>query len=68
MCFSIKCEGNCLIPCESVISNSSPCGKRKTMEEWKMWEGFLVYCAVEIIENENGTEIIEDENGTELPT
>ena len=72
MCSSIKCEANCLIPRESVIRNSSPCGKRKTWKNGRCERVFLhivqISEPVEIIENENSTEILEDENDTELPS
>ena len=75
MCVSIKCEGNCLIPSESVMSDSSNCGKRKTWKNGRCERVFLnivqtfrISDPVEIIKNENGTEILENENNTELPS
>ena len=73
MCVSIKCEGNCLIPRESVISDSSNCGKRRTWRNGRCERSIFLYIVrisdpVKIIKNENGTEILENENDTELPS
>ena len=74
MCVSIKCEGNCLIPTESVMSNSSNCGKRKTWKNGRCERVFLYIVQtsripdpVEINKNKNGTEILENEIDNELP-
>ena len=69
-----KCEGNCLIPRENVISDSSNCGKHKTWRNGRCERRVFLYIVqtfripdpVEIIKNENGTEILENENDTEL--
>ena len=74
MCVSIKCKGNCLIPRESVISDSSNCGKRKTWKNGRCERVFLYIVRTsripdpaEKLMNENVTEILENDNDTELP-